>query len=630
MNTLDELVYYCNETEPVGALMLTGEWGCGKTFLLEHQLKEALADTHILVRVSLFGIGNIDALNEMVKKQWISECTSIISKIQDSDNAVRVGRTIIGAVAQFVPYLRDVKDAILSVNPYDYITIRPEIEIDGVKKRVVLVFDDMERTRLETIDVLGCINEYCENLHFNTIIVANENRIVQEEKGCKENKQRTDFESISYKEIKEKIVCRTIAFSSDFKEIVTSIVNNKVWSSAEYSAFLQKNVDMIITVFEEKEDDEKEPDTGEIKNREKPHNIRSLKCALQDFGRVYQKLEAADVPNIERYLYSFLAYMISAKKGIAQRDEYGFWGTDAAIREIYPHFSPSTLLETCRGWILYGKWDEEKIDYEIELIKEQLKAVEPKDILKNNIVIELEEEILAKGFCGLLQDCYKGNLTLDEYVRFIENSSYIRAYNIEIPEKIDWDKVDDGIRIRLTMYTFTEDDNHHVRHMISKESRKHFTEEELRAYDLIGDFRKNEVALFKRNKRQYLDTIKTKGISVFDICENKRFDVFDREMAVATSECFDNCTQYDKAYFPNYFRKMWQYCDSSADYKKEETKEGFEYLTGCLNELIDKYNNSKRQIAVIHTKYFIDVVKELIDKLYVAMEKEENTEHPVD
>lgn len=26
MNTLDELVYYCNETEPVGALMLTGEF----------------------------------------------------------------------------------------------------------------------------------------------------------------------------------------------------------------------------------------------------------------------------------------------------------------------------------------------------------------------------------------------------------------------------------------------------------------------------------------------------------------------------------------------------------------------------------------------------------------------------
>ena len=68
MNTLDELVYYCNETEPVGALMLTGEWGCGKTYQLEHQLKEALANTHILVRVSLFGIGSIDTLYDFMNK----------------------------------------------------------------------------------------------------------------------------------------------------------------------------------------------------------------------------------------------------------------------------------------------------------------------------------------------------------------------------------------------------------------------------------------------------------------------------------------------------------------------------------------------------------------------------------
>lgn len=34
MKTIDELEYYCKETEPVGALMLTGEWGSGKTFLL--------------------------------------------------------------------------------------------------------------------------------------------------------------------------------------------------------------------------------------------------------------------------------------------------------------------------------------------------------------------------------------------------------------------------------------------------------------------------------------------------------------------------------------------------------------------------------------------------------------------
>ena len=28
MNTIEELEYYCEEPQPVGALMLTGEWGC--------------------------------------------------------------------------------------------------------------------------------------------------------------------------------------------------------------------------------------------------------------------------------------------------------------------------------------------------------------------------------------------------------------------------------------------------------------------------------------------------------------------------------------------------------------------------------------------------------------------------
>jgi len=37
MKTIDELVYYCKEPDPVGALMLTGEWGCGKTYLIEHE-----------------------------------------------------------------------------------------------------------------------------------------------------------------------------------------------------------------------------------------------------------------------------------------------------------------------------------------------------------------------------------------------------------------------------------------------------------------------------------------------------------------------------------------------------------------------------------------------------------------
>ena len=64
MTTLEELVYYCNEPEPVGALMLTGEWGCGKTYLLEHDLKKQLEQTHVILRISLFGLSVTEAIEE--------------------------------------------------------------------------------------------------------------------------------------------------------------------------------------------------------------------------------------------------------------------------------------------------------------------------------------------------------------------------------------------------------------------------------------------------------------------------------------------------------------------------------------------------------------------------------------
>ena len=45
------------------------------------------------------------------------------------------------------------------------------------EKKVILVFDDLERTNISCTDLLGCINDYCENQGFNTIIVANEEKI---------------------------------------------------------------------------------------------------------------------------------------------------------------------------------------------------------------------------------------------------------------------------------------------------------------------------------------------------------------------------------------------------------------------------------------------------------------------
>ena len=72
MNTIDELLYYCNEIEPVGALLLTGEWGCGKTYLIEHQLKTALEDKAVVIRVTLFGVSSAEEIHSAIKVSWMS------------------------------------------------------------------------------------------------------------------------------------------------------------------------------------------------------------------------------------------------------------------------------------------------------------------------------------------------------------------------------------------------------------------------------------------------------------------------------------------------------------------------------------------------------------------------------
>ena len=73
MNTLEELAYYCNESEPVGALLLTGEWGCGKTYLIENELREKLMETAVVLRISLFGIASPEDIQAAVKGVWFEQ-----------------------------------------------------------------------------------------------------------------------------------------------------------------------------------------------------------------------------------------------------------------------------------------------------------------------------------------------------------------------------------------------------------------------------------------------------------------------------------------------------------------------------------------------------------------------------
>ena len=161
MDLIEELKNYCDIDSPVGALMLSGEWGCGKTYLIKTKFIPLMKDTYVCVCVSLFGIDSLDKLRVEVKKKWLEKASEF-----DRLNGTKVSKAadslkkIFGTIKDILPEDWQKKGKVVS-SIMDLINFVP-ISNKMFEKKVILVFDDLERTNISCTDLLGCINDYPE------------------------------------------------------------------------------------------------------------------------------------------------------------------------------------------------------------------------------------------------------------------------------------------------------------------------------------------------------------------------------------------------------------------------------------------------------------------------------------
>lgn len=623
MDLIEELKNYCDINNPAGALMLSGKWGCGKTFLIKNNFIPLVEDKYAFVCVSLFGIDSLAELKVEVKKKWLEKAGELgklngtkISKITEFYNK------IFGVIEDNLPESWQKKGEIVSsiMELVNFVPISNRI----LEKKVILVFDDLERTNISCADLLGCINDYCENQGFNTIIVANEEKI----------KDRSDNE-LSYREIKEKIVQRVIPFAPDYEEVVSNSIES-MFCGIEYKRFLKRNKELLVKILsgdfndnaiieqykaenyklgvnKKREEYQEEEEKLRELLAQRPHNIRSFKCAIQDFERVYNKLSEADIRDCSNWLFSFTCLMMTNKAGLIREvPRYGNLFLYHDVEKLYPEvFDTNFILDGFSEWIICGEWNDETISKEIQLFWKKEKAATPLEILKTHNLPDVNEDVIEQGFKDLLVEVYAGDLSLDEYILFLCNCCHSRRYNFDLPT-IDWEKVREGIREQIKYLVKSDEEDSHSHKMIGDESKEYFTEDEWSAYQIIKEFRDNDVWIYEKNQKLYIELIGSDLNVAFRDLSNKRYNKFSLEMESATINAFKNADNMHKNRFSGWFIGIWGQYSNSPEIDVQVTRISLVKLRDDLKCVMQEYKEKSKNIAAGHTQNFIEKLDAII------------------
>lgn len=623
MKLIEELKNYCDISNPVGALMLSGEWGCGKTYLIKNKLIPLMKKEYVFVSVSLFGIDSLDKLRVEVKKKWLEKASEL-----DKPKGTRFSKftdfykKIYSIFKNALPDKWQEKGEVVS-SIMDLVNLMP-ISNRVFEKKVILVFDDLERTNISYTDLLGCINDYCENQGFNTIIVANEEKI----------EDKSD-DGLSYLEIKEKIVQRVIPFVPDYEEVVANSIES-MSCGIEYKGLLKRNRRPLVKILSGDFNDNaiieqykaENYDLGDSKKRKeypqkeeelrkllarRPHNIRSFKCAIQDFERAYNKLVEMDIQDCSNWLLSFICFMMTYKAGLIQENpRYGKLVMYFEVKKLYPEvFDTNFTLDGFTEWIIHGEWNDEVISKEIQLFLKKEKADTPLEILKTHILPDISEEVINKGFKDLLEEVYAGKLSLDEYILFIQNCCYSRMYDLDLPT-VNWENVREGIRKQIKYLIKSDEKDSHYHRIIDDENKEHFTEDEWSTYKIIKEFRDNDVWVYEKNQRLYIDLISSDLNIAFRDLSNKRYNKFSLDMESATINAFKNANNKDKNHFFRWFVGIWGEYSDSSEIDGTVTTASLKKLRDDLNSVMQEYQEKGKNIAAKHTQDFIEKLDVII------------------
>lgn len=350
---------YIEKDKTKSAIMLTAPWGKGKSYFVQNELISYLEKNgnYQSVVVSLYGVTSLAEISKCIyfeaknseireklartkgKFEWIKRnpCKNKIpSEIMPM--AKIAGATIIRGITSFV-------GVDLSLGNLE--ELYSSIDLSGK----LLVFEDIERSRVNIIEFLGYVNSIVEQDGVKVLLISNEDELIHydqkevEENGKKKMVKEYTESSLQYLKFKEKTVSDTIEFQGNTKEAIRAIIEQ--YNCKQFSWL---------------KDETKLNEIEQLLNAYKIDNLRTFIYACQKTFEIYEQLgeQRLEDDYLECLFYGMVMFSRSIKGGT-----FPAWsGTEYLSTKLTGMGIP--LFGFCYDYVRWHEFDKNKVDLTIK------------------------------------------------------------------------------------------------------------------------------------------------------------------------------------------------------------------------------------------------------------------------
>ena len=344
----DYIKHYLEKDKTQSAIMLTGAWGSGKSYYIEHELVPFLnrLEKDRCIVVSLYGL---ESLADISKSIYIELRKPVVANQTEKSTAgMIVAKNIIKNVVGMV-------GIDLSISDEDLQKLYRSVDLTGK----LLILEDLERSSIEIDKVLGYVNSLVERDGIKVLLVANENEIIQRKRynpdtsslflETDENKEDIPDNVKKYLKIKEKTISDTIQFTVSLHSTIRGIINE----------FNNVTLDQIV-------DEEMLSRLVECVREKCKDNLRTFIFAIQKAVDIFEKLPEGEY---EQELYNCIVLGSINLAAKIKMDKFPEWtGLGLLSTGLGDYNIP--LMKFVYNYIRWQRIDEQEIERSYQSYKQ--------------------------------------------------------------------------------------------------------------------------------------------------------------------------------------------------------------------------------------------------------------------